>query len=294
MPEVKHLKLEPAEADEKDIQQAFEKEIGEIDDTGLRYVDSFFHIGTGYIDTVALDDEGNPVLIEFKKPGTFDRDALFQLMNYYSWFASDENHLRHLRELVEKKLPSAHPPLDEWSIEDIRLIAVVSDLSDEIKNACYAVRPSVEVVQYRLGKVAMDGSLRVVITSVFAPEEETQGEVKPLKSLESHFKTDSMHQLFDELLAKVKGETDSAVEIRSRQNYISIAAPKGRGFLGVRVRKTKLQLDARGTFSDGQFKPWMRGTSWGPAGSGGRVPIWKSSDITPALMSWIKGSFATA
>src|SRR2546426_6198212 len=73
---------------ELDIQRAFEKDLARLED-GLTYVASFLPIGTGIIDTLAIDDENNLVIIEFKKAGgDFDEGALIQLMNYYSWFVA--------------------------------------------------------------------------------------------------------------------------------------------------------------------------------------------------------------
>jgi len=69
--------VKPSEIDlsEKEIQEAFETNL-EILEEGLQKIGSFVPIGTGVIDTLAIDEENNPVLIEFKKLGNFDRDAL--------------------------------------------------------------------------------------------------------------------------------------------------------------------------------------------------------------------------
>lgn len=101
--EVKLVRPAEIDLDEKAIQQAFEKDL-DIPEEGLRLVGSYVKIGTGIIDTLAIDEEDNPVFIEYKKPGEFDKDALVQLMEYYSWFATDQNHQLLLKEIIQRKI----------------------------------------------------------------------------------------------------------------------------------------------------------------------------------------------
>lgn len=53
---------------EIEIQRAFEDSIESIE-KGLTYITSFLTIGTGIIDTLAVDEDNNAVIIEFKKVG---------------------------------------------------------------------------------------------------------------------------------------------------------------------------------------------------------------------------------
>lgn len=67
---------------------------------------------------MAIDDENNTVIIECKRIGNFDRDALIQLMEYYSWFSKDENtHKASFLDFEKKGYREV--------TQDIRLMALV-------------------------------------------------------------------------------------------------------------------------------------------------------------------------
>lgn len=101
MAKLRMLKNVKVDISEKELQELFEKNLDSIEE-GLKRVGSYIPIGTGIIDILAIDEDNNPTIIECKKVGDFDRDALIQLMNYYSWFSSDENHIRHLFSIFKR------------------------------------------------------------------------------------------------------------------------------------------------------------------------------------------------
>lgn len=68
---------------ESDIQREFETNLGVLEEN-LQYIDSFIRIGLGMVmDTLAVDSNLKPVIIEFKKPDASDQDALIQSLDYY-------------------------------------------------------------------------------------------------------------------------------------------------------------------------------------------------------------------
>mgnify|MGYP001247263432 CR=1 FL=1 len=75
--EIKILAPEEVEFKEKDIQNAFEKDLTKLEEA-LEFIASEVIVGAGRIDTLAFDtDNGNPVFIEYKKSGDFGSYALF-------------------------------------------------------------------------------------------------------------------------------------------------------------------------------------------------------------------------
>jgi RecB family endonuclease NucS len=67
LPELEFLKsLSDTEIKEMDIQKLFEKHTQDFEE-GLKYVSSLVGIGVGVIDTLAVDDDNRPVIIEYKK-----------------------------------------------------------------------------------------------------------------------------------------------------------------------------------------------------------------------------------
>lgn len=139
---------------EKDLQKAIESDLSALGEE-LEIVGSEISIGTGRIDTLALDEAGRPTFIEYKRPGAFDQNALIQLMDYVSWFLMDTAHFAVLRELIAARVE------DKKIRDDIRLILVVSDVSDRVKNACYAISCPVVIFTYSLSKLE-SGDLAVI------------------------------------------------------------------------------------------------------------------------------------
>lgn len=133
---------------EKELQRAIEKDLRVLDE-GLTMISSEVRIGTGRIDTLALDDNGQAVFIEYKRPGAFDHNALIQLMDYLSWYQRDKSHFAQLREHILSKLPDQNTAIKD----EIRLILVVSDVEDRVKRACYVVDCPITVFSYSVAKL---------------------------------------------------------------------------------------------------------------------------------------------
>jgi hypothetical protein len=287
---VRLLKFEEADADEKEIQKAIEGNLECLDDSGLRYVKSFVPIGTGFIDTLAIDDQLNPVLIEYKKPGDFDRDALFQLMNYYSWFVADENHLKYLREVVSVSKPELVPKGEDLT-NDIRLVAVVSKVSEDIRNACFALYPPVLLAEYRLLK-QKDGTIGVSVISRFEPDREAKREVKAPKRLDDHFKRRNVRPLYDLIIRKVREVTNQEIYENPTVYYINIYTREGgNGFLGVYPAKNWIDLVARVKSPSPRFEVQANDTAWGPAGETTSVRIQKPDEVDDEVLAWAKKAY---
>jgi len=166
--EIKILSPEEVEFKEKDIQNAFEHDLSKLEE-GLELIGSEVVIGTGRVDTLAFDSNNSrPVFIEYKRRGEFSKDALIQLMDYLSWFARDENRMA----VLEKRIRQHKPDIEDFE-PVIRLICVVTDIDDRIKNAIYVISSHVKVFSYM---VARDTSGNVVLV----PELEVDNsEVEP-------------------------------------------------------------------------------------------------------------------
>lgn len=139
---------------ESEIQEEFERNLSSLED-GLVFVEHEFERGSGRIDTLAVDEDGSPVFIEYKKEGEFDEDALIQILDYLGWFLKDESRSQNLVNYIKKKVPSSGVD-DE---KPIRLILVVSRMGERVRNACYAVRNPIKIYTYNLIKFDKDISL---------------------------------------------------------------------------------------------------------------------------------------
>lgn len=269
---------------EADIQKAFEDNLEAIDE-GLSYVASYLPIGTGIIDVLAVDEDKNAVIIEFKKAGDFDEDALIQLMNYYSWFVTDENHKLYLENVIRK----IKPEIDK--IEDIRLIAVVSEVSDRVKNACWALEPPIKLVSYSLSR---DSSGDIVIHPVEVLDTSVGGEtiIKPPKTEEDHLKEhESFRAIYHTLKESILSDIDPNVKFNySPQNYIGVV--RRRTFLAIKFQAKWVRLDVLVKPKDVNFN--SRVIDYGPNSEWSYIILESPQQIDEALIEILKVAYEKA
>src|SRR3990170_8947019 len=191
---IKLISGESISLTEDQIRKAFEANLGRLEE-GLEYVDSEVQIGTGRIDTLAMDEKNRPVFIEYKREGEFDKDALVQLMDYLSWFVKDEAHISYLEKYIKKKKPD----IDKVSSE-IRLICVVSDAEDRVKNACYVISNPTQLWSFTtiknekgdimiIPRIELDNTEREFVISEEVTEDEILKEYPSLSPLYSELKS---------------------------------------------------------------------------------------------------------
>jgi predicted transport protein len=133
---------------EKDLQRLFEANLETI--FGCRFVASEFQTGErhgGRIDTLALSEDGNPVLIEYKKEAS--SDLLNQSLFYLSWI---QDHRGDFKVAAMKAL-GAGVDVD-WS--DIRVICIAPNYKKYDLHAVRMMGANIELWQYHRFE---DGSL---------------------------------------------------------------------------------------------------------------------------------------
>lgn len=273
--EIKILAPEEVEFKERDIQKAFEGDLSKLEE-GLELIESEVVIGTGRIDTLAFNtNDSRPVFIEYKRRGEFGKDALIQLMDYLSWFARDENRMAILEKLIRQRKPD---------IEDfepsIRLILVVTDIHDRIRNAIYALANHVKVVSYMVARdtgnnIVLVPKLEVDNADVEPQMREVASEVELLK------KHPHLQEVFSTLRAHM--EKDGAI---GRARARSFRFKKDRVFGIVHFQKKYILLQLRvgkGKVSDPDFKYRRQGES-----SWGSTYVYPSKDIPDKIINWIE------
>ena len=269
--------LAPEDIDfkEKEIQSAFEQDLSKLED-GLEFVKSELVIGTGRIDTLAFDtNTSSPVFIEYKRRGHFGKDALIQLMEYLSWFAKDENRMTLLEKLIRQL------KLDVDEVEpSIRLICVVSDIDDQIRNAIYAITNHVKVYSYTVAhdtadKLVLVPKLEVDNSEIEPPIPEVKSEADILK------KYPQLQQLFSSL--RVELEKDGASGYTTAKSF---RFKKTKVFAKLHFRKKYIMLELRvgqRKITDSEFVYWRGGESqWG------YVYIFPGKAIPDQVVKWIE------
>lgn len=273
--EIKILSPEEVEFKEKDIQNAFERDLSKLEE-GLELIGSEVVIGTGRIDTLAFDTNTScPVFIEYKRRGEFSKDALIQLMDYLSWFARDENRMAVLEKTIRQR---------KLDIEDfepsIRLICVVTDIDDRIKNAIYVISNHVKVFSYM---VARDTSNNIVLVSKL---EIDNSEVEPqIRQLVSESELLKKHPHLQEAFNNLRAylEKDGTFSYAAARSF---RFKQNRVFAKVYFQKKYIRLELRvgeSKIVDPDFKYWRQGASdWG------YTYVYPSTAIPEKIINWIE------
>lgn len=272
--EIKILSPVEVEFKEKDVQSAFERDLSKLED-GLEFVATEVMLGTGRIDTLAFDsNRGCPVFIEYKRRGDFNKDALIQLMDYLSWFARDQNRMAVLERMIRRHKPE----LDDFE-PALRLICVVTDIDDRIRNAVYAINNHVKVFSYM---VARDTANNVVLVPKL---ELDNGDIEPqAREVASEGELLKKHPHLQEIFASLKAvlEKDGASSYTTARSF---RFKKVRVFAKARFQKNYVMLELRvgkGKVSDPDFKYWRQGDSiWG------YTHVHPSKGISEKLAKWI-------
>lgn len=127
---------------EKDLQALIESNLSEV--FNCRFVASEFVTGAvhaGRIDTLALSEDGNPVIIEYKKVES--SDLINQSLFYLSWI---EDHRGDFEIAVQKTLGGGVEV--DWS--DVRVICLAPNFKKYDLHAVQMMGANIELWQYRL------------------------------------------------------------------------------------------------------------------------------------------------
>jgi hypothetical protein len=218
---------------EREIQDAFEHGYAQLE-AGLKRISSFVGIGVGVIDSLAIDVEGNPVVVEFKKIGGSAYDALIQAMDYAVW-------CRENFSWVEKTIRNAGH--GDTIFRAIRIIIVAAEFDERIKRAARALEFDARLVSFAIHDYGGNTLIvpRVEVdTSVYRASEEPL----PPKTKQQHFTnlSESIVHLYDKFEDAVRRLPDVDANYQP-QGYIGIRY-RGRNFVAVYPKREWLRLDA--------------------------------------------------
>ncbi|KUN95375.1 DUF5655 domain-containing protein [Streptomyces caeruleatus] len=128
---------------------------------GIRFLASEYPTGPwhrGRIDSLGLDENGTPALIEYKKGA--DSGVLSQGVSYLSWLDS----ARHEFEaLVKEKLGAEAAEAIDW--RNPRMVCIAASFSHHDRVAVHRLRERIDLVRYRV----FDGGLLSLLLIESAP-----------------------------------------------------------------------------------------------------------------------------
>lgn len=126
---------------EKDIQNMIEKDLETY--LGIRFIDTEYKIRNGRIDTIGIDENGSPVIIEYKR--SMDTGAAMQGLYYLAWLM---DHKPEFRLRVLEKLGEEVSKNIDWS--QPRVICIANDFKKYVVGAIDYMGPNIELMQYQL------------------------------------------------------------------------------------------------------------------------------------------------
>jgi len=128
---------------EKDLQDLIEKQLETF--LGARFLASEYSTGKthkGRIDTLGLDENNCPVIIEYKRH--INENVINQGLFYLDWLL---DHKAEFRWLVMEKLDKTVAESIEWG--GTRLICIASDFNRYDEHAVQQINRNVELMRYR-------------------------------------------------------------------------------------------------------------------------------------------------
>lgn len=227
---------------EKDLQNLIEQNLESV--FGCRVVASEFSTGirhAGRIDTLALSEENNPVLIEYKKKAS--SELITQSLFYLDWM---QDHQGDFEIEVQKSL--GKQTRVDWS--NIRVICLAPNYSKYDLHAAQAIGTSLELWIYRLfenNSLYLEEVLQKSITTSHNPPELTAGKKAALPrktgsyTVEQHFR--NKPTLIQELAQSISEfilSLDSTIEEVPKKHYI--AYKMSQNITCIQLRRERLRL----------------------------------------------------
>ena len=223
---------------EKDLQSLFEQNLDTL--LGVRFLASEHLTGSvhgGRIDTLGIDENGSPVILEYKRNKS--ENVVNQGLYYLDWLM---DHKAEFELLVMKKLGAGDADTIEWT--GPRLICVAADFTKFDEHAIRQINRNIDLVRYKLfGKDLLALELATTVTATATASTatgiETEAETKAstgdkpltqvLQEMDSHIAS-----LVEELRSYITGLGDDVIEkplklyfaYRRIKNFASIVIQK--------------------------------------------------------------------
>ncbi|WP_405976812.1 transporter [Streptomyces sp. NBC_00988] len=112
---------------------------------GIRFLASEYGTGSwhrGRIDSLGLDESGNPVIVEYKRSN--GKAVITQALSYLSWL---RDHRHEFESLVKERLGDEAAGSVDWS--NPRLVCIAGDFTSHDTNALEEIGRRIDLVSYR-------------------------------------------------------------------------------------------------------------------------------------------------
>lgn len=226
---------------EKDLQITIEKHMELY--LGVRLLARQYRTGrpqAGFIDSLGLDENHSPVIIEYKRYN--NENIISQGLFYLDWLMT---HKAEFREVVKKRLGDGEAANIEF--DSARVICMASAFSRYDEHAIMQIDRNVELIRYRffendlLMLEMLNTSLRLFLGEAASESAEAMDKVGMPASLQERIRSMSpaTEELYLELLAFTENLGDD-VNVRFLKHYIALSRFKN--FTCIQPLKNSLKL----------------------------------------------------
>ena len=222
---------------EKDIQNIIEKNMETY--LGIRFIASEYSTGKthgGRIDTIGIDENNVPVIIEYKRD--IDSSAMIQGLFYLAWL---EDHKAEFERNVEKILGKDISQDIDWS--EPRVICIANDFHKYVIGSAEYMGPNIELMKYQLYDNGM-----LTITDIYTKNQRRNTVSTNSKSHIQNTVQDSINSCDDnvtEIFDTVKTfllELDDSVKMVKTKNYIAFRTNKNFAIVKVFPKKKYVKI----------------------------------------------------
>jgi predicted transport protein len=247
----------------------------------LLYVDHFVQIGSGIIDTLAIDSEGNPVVIEYKVEEGADETALLQTLSYASWV--DKNPDSMLRFIREKK-----PEVKVESLGDVRIIIVTPTFTERTKQAAEMVEPDILLKRYIAFELPSIGK-KLYLETIYDSRARRPKSGPTAYSIDYHFEGSyaKMKPIFEQLVSEAEKLGDD-VKIEPKKFYIAFRRAYNFAVINVYTSKLEVGFPVPSTEPDTRM---IDISKWGFSRILYGIILKDKNDIDERLLKWLKASY---
>lgn len=232
-------KLESSSARvERSLQTQFEANLDAL--LGVRFLKTEFTFPGGRIDTLGIDENNCPVIIEYKRQQ--DDNVITQGLFYLDWLM---NHRGDFEILVRDHLDENIEKHTEWSAP--RLICIAANFSKYDVHAVNQIDRNIELVRYR--RFGDDLLLLELLTAVSTPSRPASAEGSTVDtSKKREWKTvsesladasDELKSLYSDVASFMEGLGDDVAQ-KTLLYYVAFRRMKNFACVEVKARDAKL------------------------------------------------------
>lgn len=226
---------------EKDIQTIIEKDLDTY--LGIRFIDTEYSTGKvhgGRIDTIGIDENNFPVIIEYKR--SVDSGAAMQGLYYLAWLM---DHKKEFELKVLEKFGSEVSQSINWS--QPRVICIANDFKKYVIGAVNYMGSNIELMQYQLYEndvlsimdIHTKNQQKIIVATTPQTGTDTPKYLNRLNNCD-----DSIKEIFENLKMFLL-DLDDAVEMKEMRQYIAFKTRMNFAVVVIYSKKAEIGISVR-------------------------------------------------